>query len=115
MSEEIVDYFRAMDEANRAERADNRESAADDYHAALNKARFYGVTLKRFSDVHHQLISVKPDWIMNVYPGNQRLLGDKNHKPPLIQLFRPWTLIRAVEAFGKKAQKVREIENDLKF
>jgi hypothetical protein len=82
---EIGDYFKAIKEEVRRDRQENRSDAMQAFFAAKKLASANGLELRRVSDVHYHLR--KPGcWLINFYPGNQRIYHDKNlPKPPFLR------------------------------
>lgn len=96
--------FKEMKEARREEAEESRSTAAAQFKKAQQVARKYGLELRQCSTVHYQLTSPK-GWLMNIYPGNCRLYGDRNKKvkAPFVKV-TDWTLVGVVEAFGRSGK-----------
>lgn len=80
-----------------------RRRADEEYFDASQLADDYGMDLVQCSDTHYQLIGLT-DWILNIYPGTQRLYNDPNHgKPPYLLTLMPdtWGLEDVVRAVIK--------------
>lgn len=83
------------------DREANRRLALHHFDEAKQLALSKGLVLKRFNDQHYQLTN--GEWLQNIYPGNQRLWHDRNHKKPgFLQLPSPWTLLDVVSASPAK-------------
>ena len=98
-----------MDEKkNQTDRQNNRVTAADDFEMAKLAAARNGLTLKRQTDAHYQVSKNGAGWLLNIYPGNQRIYRDPN-KPaaPHLDLqgvheeCRCWKLIDIVMAVAQ--------------
>jgi hypothetical protein len=84
--------------------------AAGDFEEASQQADRAGMTLKQKSEVHYQLRwGPDNDWIMNIYPSNQRLYADPNHKGPFLPLGSSgkWRLYDIVVAASDVQNKYR--------
>jgi len=96
---DMRDTFRAMDDARKERAERRRKAAAQEYPEAATLAGANDLNLIRRSDQHYQLTGRKPNqWIMNLYPGNGRLFGDKKHMPPFLRVSAEWTLSEVVNA-----------------
>ena len=96
------------------ERSDRRAAALNDFEAARQLASQAGMTLVQCSDVHYQLSLDKNGWLINVYPGNQRLYHDRNHpKPPFLDVSFGWGLIDVVKAAIKESNNTDTFEKEI--
>ena len=88
------DLWRESKELQQRKKELNRNQATADYDQAARLAKDHGLELRKISAVHYQLIRPKPTyWILNIYPGNQRLYGDNKHRPPFVEIkAKPWNL-----------------------
>jgi len=88
---------------------ERRRHAAKDFELAEALANNCpGLKLKRCAGHHYQLIRYHREytrrWLLNIYPGNQRLYWDMNHVGMhYLKLSSPWTLISVVEAAIRQA------------
>lgn len=102
LDDEVSDSeFWAAMKAEKQERGRvNRELAERDFARAVALARRSGLLLVRKSDTHYQLEPAPKGqgWLLNLYPGNQRIYSDKNRpKAPYLGwaekgLNRDWAL-----------------------
>ena len=100
MSEYWTDYR----EVGRYVREENRQKSLAVFAESTNLAELHGLTLRRLSDVHYQLSN--GGWLLNIYPGNQRIMCDKNKgRAPWVNVDSPWTVLdivsRVVEMEGE--------------
>ena len=78
-----------------------RDAASESFPFVRGLAEDHGLKLVCHGDAHYQL---EPDteergWLVNIYPGNQRLYHDRNRpKAPFLDAGRPWTLESVVRA-----------------
>lgn len=92
-----ADLWRAVRDTKATESETRRRQAREDFPAAYRLAAAHGLTLLIHTHAHYQLIH--PDgWVLNIYPGNQRLNHDANRKGPFVRVKGEWTLISVVEA-----------------
>lgn len=94
---EMYDDFKKVDQQRRAQ---NRDNAEKEFHASALLAEYHGLRLTKFDAVHYQLRQ-PGGWLIELYPGNQRIKGDKNLPPaPFLKLDdnQPWTLRSVVLA-----------------
>lgn len=103
--DDIGSMYRMLNEVRRVEGEDRRSFNSRKYHAAAAKAQDYGLKLLQHSDVHYTLTldkaGKKSTWLLNIYPGNQRLYWDRQYlKPPWLSIsdMRDWTLFDVVDA-----------------
>lgn len=100
--------FAAFNAERQRERAERRRNECGAYASARSVAESLGMRLVQRSDVHYQL-SPGVDmamhggaWLLNLYPGNQRLYHDRSKsRPPYLDLPDTWTLIDVVRAMAK--------------
>jgi hypothetical protein len=88
--------FSARKAARILSKQNRRAKAAADFPEAQRRAAAISLTLKRHTDVHYQLCG--PGWIINVYPGKQRIWGPKTDKSPYLKLPADWGLLDVVGA-----------------
>ena len=67
---------KAVGQAVKSRRMQNAEA---EYEQARVYAEAYGISLKRFSDIHYQIHDLSKDVVINLYPSNQRIYADKKH------------------------------------
>ena len=102
---DIGDTYKALREEDKRDREQNRQQATHDFTAAVELANQHGMGLIRRSDTHYQINHID-GWLLNLYPGNQRLYGDRNRrvKAPSVDLhiaaeeMRCWTLLDVVHS-----------------
>lgn len=88
---------KAVGQAVKSRRMQNAEA---EYEQARVYAEAYGISLKRFSDIHYQIHDLSKDVVINLYPSNQRIYADKKHKnPPFIKLQHAWRLMDVVKGY----------------
>lgn len=99
MSTEDYSIFDEMKAERQLEKSVRRDSASQQFIAARDLAAAYHLILHRCSDVHYHLMPTHRRWLINVYPGNQRLYSDKS-KPggPYLKVPRPWDLLDVVKS-----------------
>lgn len=101
----MSDYrvYKALEEEVRRDRRENREQAEAGFPAARKLAAANGLSLRRYDDTLYQLRSDR-GWLLNVYPGNQRLYSPKDRTPeaPILWAIHErqaaWTLLDVVMA-----------------
>jgi hypothetical protein len=82
------------------------KAASDDFEEAQRLAIQHGLKLLRFTDMHYQLRDDKLDYVINLYPGNQRIYVDRQHKrPPFLDLSHPWRLQEVVTTLVQKGKE----------
>ena len=92
-------YWDGLRDARSKSARGRRQRAARDFQGAKIIAGAEGMDLRRCSEFHYQLSHPRGGWLLNLYPGNQRVCGDrKRPRPPYLNLPRPWTLLGAVMA-----------------
>lgn len=89
----------------KAERIARRRAESGAFESARSIAEQRGMHLVQRSDVHYQLspgieLAMKQGaWLLNIYPGNQRLYSDKaKSRSPFLTVPSPWTLVDVVRA-----------------
>ena len=86
-------------EQSQAERKARRIGASQDFRSAQLLAKEAGMVLLCHGEAHYQLVYGRDRWVLNIYPGNQRLYHDKAHQGPYLNLaFWPWSLEDVVRA-----------------
>jgi hypothetical protein len=99
----VSDYYEVY-KSLREERAEesrrNREQSTDEFSIAARLASANGLALRRHSDSHYALEHIADGWLINVYPGNQRLYMDQQRpKAPYLRLRGElWNLADVVSA-----------------
>jgi len=92
-------FFAGAPEIGEPERKTRRDQAADDFAVARQLAMKYGHSLVRRTNIHYQLSKTDKGWLVNLYPGNQRIYADKKRpRAPFIRVVHPWTLLTLVES-----------------
>ena len=95
------DLFREMKRERRRQGMLRRKDAGFDFPRAAALARRNGLRLICHNETHYQLRG--GEWLINLYPGNQRILADRQKdRAPYLDLPDPWTLVDAVEAAAEK-------------
>lgn len=101
---DIGDLFKALKNQRIEEGRERRSLNVNDFSNAKELAEKANLKLIQKSDVHYQL-KFNDEWIVNIYPGNQRLYSDRNkNKPPYIEIEENWTLTDVVQKFINKMQ-----------
>lgn len=100
MSTEDYSIFDEMKAERQLEKSDRRVSARQQFISAKDLAAAHHLILHRCSDVHYQLMPTHRRWLINVYPGNQRLYSDKSKPGPYLKskLPIPWDLLDVVKS-----------------
>lgn len=92
------------DQGQSREVREARRIVADaDFDDARAIAGNHGLRLVRCSESHYQL-SCLGQWLVNLYPGNCRIYGDRNwpKRPPFVNMAGVrWTLVQVVTAFAE--------------
>jgi hypothetical protein len=84
---DIIDGFRAMKEERQADGVRRREHNINLFEAAKNMAQLHGLHLRQLSAVHYQLRKFGGvGWLINLYPGNQRIYADGRRKAPYLRI-----------------------------
>jgi hypothetical protein len=92
-----ADLWNDVHFGRRLESRKRRGDAYVEFLAARDEAEQRGLTLKQCSMDHYQLTN--GSWLLNLYPGNQRIYADRNRsKPPFLNVPEPWTLMDCVRA-----------------
>ena len=105
-AEAWLGYGRDQSSGAKAARTD---AAADEMSTASKAAASAGMTITQPSAIHFQLRG--RGWLMNIYPSNQRLYTDRNHRAPFLRMptDRDWTLmdvvVAAIEALAENRRK----------
>lgn len=92
----MTSYFRKQ---RQSEGRSRRAMSAAEFPEAARVAAERGLRLIRHDDAHYAL---RKDgaWLLNLYPGNQRLYYDRAwpQKPPYLHVPSPWSLLDCVRA-----------------
>jgi hypothetical protein len=75
--ESAIDSYEALDKIRVDDGRRRRTGADDEFVDIRSMASSAGLTLKRCSDAHYQLRKGRL-WLLNLYPGNQRIVRDKS-------------------------------------
>ena len=101
MSDEtIYKAFKALKQDNAQEARYRVKQAEIDFPHAKELANYGGLVLQKHTETHYSLRRAH-SWVINLYPGNQRLYADKNrHKAPFLKVSQvePWRLEDVVKA-----------------
>lgn len=96
---EIGDTFKALRQDRQGRGLERRSLASSDFEEAEKLARSLGFNLLRRSDTHYQIEPVSRAWLINLYPGNGRIMRDRGRGPaPFLRVPAPWSLLDVVEA-----------------
>ncbi len=100
MSEEDYSIFEERKAERQLEKSCRRASASQQFASARNLAAAHHLILHCCSDVHYQLTPTHRRWLINVYPGNQRLYSDRSKPGPYLKSHLPdqWDLLDVVKA-----------------
>lgn len=114
---DMGDVFKALKQHRRQHGFNRRLQAGLDFQQASSAAAQFNMRLIQHTETHYSLRHTK-GWIINLYPGNQRIFRDQNNKvhSPYLKLPNDWTLLDVVEACAiiedkerlKAAEVVRE-------
>ena len=96
------DDFRALNAVDAQRRGENRLRARGSFADALKRASELGLSLVRRNDTHYQLRPLDRSWLINLYPGNNRIYRDAGQPKaaPFLDVRHDWTLLDIVEAAG---------------
>ena len=93
-------------------RHERREVASRDFDDVRMPARVAGMRLVKRDESHYSLFwGPGQKWLLNIYPGNQRLYHDKNRRGPFVDMSGkgvddPWTLGDVLAACIEKQSAV---------
>lgn len=92
------EFFSLLKKEQQQDGVKLRLMSNDTFVEARQLAAQSGMVLVQHSDVHYQLKG-QAGWLLNIYPGNQRLYHDRNRpKPPYLDVKLDWNLIDVVHA-----------------
>ncbi len=104
---DTADLWNAIKEERKVERHSRHDSSEANFKDAQESANLAGMTLRAcVAGIHYQLRG--RDWLINLYPGNQRIYRDSNKsKAPYLKLAfdRDWTLTDIVRAAKEAIEK----------
>jgi len=108
---DTIDGFRALKEMRKVDGDARRQHCRDTLSKAKTLAAEHGFLLLQKSEVHYQLLGLG-GWLINLYPGNQRIYADPNRaKAPYLRIEKAeWDLIDAVKAAINSGACRREAE-----
>lgn len=91
-------------ERQQVEKAAYREAAAQVFDQARQLAHDVGLDLRKHTDSHYSLRGRQhgSSWVLNLYPGNQRLYSDPKHRGPFLKVPKPWTFSDVIRAAAQK-------------
>lgn len=95
-------------EQSQSNREDRCDQAQDEFEGARILAYHNGMLLKccNRDQPHYQLIwGHDRQWLLNLYPSNQRLYHDPHRRGPYIQMYADWTLASVVDACWRAQEK----------
>jgi len=76
------------------------DQASNDFPMAHTLATAGGMKLSQHNVLHYSLV-YGDNWLLNIYPSNQRLYHDRERRGLFISLIeRPWTLLDVVREVG---------------
>lgn len=91
------------------EKADRRDQAEQEHSAAAALADKHDMVLLQHNPSHYQLRRPGRKWVLNIYPGNQRLFRDRG-TPGAPHIAFPagttWTLIDVVQGMVDAIEKL---------
>ena len=107
--ESTGDFWRAMKDADKSERTDNRQVAQIQFPQARAFAKEHGFELIKHSDVHYKIKTSA--WTFEVYPSNGRI-WTSDHSAPILIRHMPvcWNLLDVVHAVFKELEKLPKKE-----
>jgi hypothetical protein len=98
MSDAISTHFTGLKLVAQQRGEQLRSKSALVFEEAKELAETNGLVLRNHSEAHYQLKSENAGWLINVYPGNQRLLACQNRpKPPFLKMPCDWTVLDVVK------------------
>lgn len=105
---DMGEVFKALKQHRQQHGFNRRLQATLDYEQASGAAAQFNMQLIRHTETHYSLRHNK-GWIINLYPGNQRIFRDQNNKvhSPYLKLPNNWTLLDVVEACAVIEEKER--------
>jgi hypothetical protein len=90
---DVADGYRAYKAARQREGQERRQFNARLWTSLVEPLSEIGVMLHRHDDGHYAVEHKRVRWLVNLYPGNQRIYADRNRpKAPYLSLPDPWTL-----------------------
>lgn len=111
---EMFDGYKAEQKRRKDE---NYKKSMAVYEQAQELGHENGFFLQKHSPWHFTLtykVRGYTKWIYNLYPSNQRIYNDPEHRGPFLVLQKPWTLLDAVMAAIREAKPAPErIVNEL--
>jgi len=114
---EMTEGWDAYKAAQKQRKDENRRKSMATYEQAQELAHENGFSLQKHSPWHF-VLTYKPKgfavWIYNLYPSNQQIYTDPNHRGPFLKIARPWNFLDVVVAAIREAKPVPErIVNEL--
>lgn len=100
---EMGDVLRDYRKQSRRRREINRQNAEAGFEEAVDMSAKIDMDLTQCTEAHYQLtvyLSHSPleFWLYNLYPGNQRIYADPNHRGPFLQLAGVWSFEKIIKA-----------------
>lgn len=114
---EMGDAFREQRRQSKRNRELSRRIAEADFYEAADMAKKTDMDLTQCTEAHYQLtvyLSHGPlrFWLYNLYPGNQRIYADPNHKGPFLRGLKVgnWTFEHIIVAANRLRDEFLEGE-----
>ena len=96
MDYKIYKDMRKLEEENKAE---SRQNSVNLYVEAAKLAKQVGWILRKHTDAHYSLWESAEGFLLNIYPGNERLYYDyKKKKGPFLKLEINWNILDVIKA-----------------
>ena len=97
--------YKSLKSRRKESAADHKDASTECYREAMRLADDHGMILRRLTQTHYHLRSVRDGWLLNIYPGDQRL-GRDVHLPqcPTLNVPQNWTVLDVVKAAVELSQ-----------
>ena len=107
MGGEDYEHYKEARRERALDGEDNREKATREFAEACKMATPLGLCLIQKSPQHYQIMPTNRRWLLNLYPGNQRVYTDPNkpERGPYLGLRIPWGLVDVIEFFAREARR----------
>lgn len=107
---DVGEHYKSMRAERQKAAQQNRRGASADFFEAVKYASERGMIFVRRSASHYQLrvyAGTSRDffWLYNLYPGNQRIWIDRQHKGPFLNFITQWTFKAVIIAAAKARKK----------
>lgn len=104
---EIGELYAHMKKERQQQGETRREDAASNYAEAARAAKDRGMRLIRHTDAHYQLRHWRKNWLLDLYPGNQRIYRpNREPRAPFLEFEEEWTLLDVVFAMDAAANRI---------